>query len=81
MAASHANNSRGSDVPRGAATSAASPGLFAAALLLPPLAIFRLGGVSRDFWIALALTCLGYLPGVAFAFVRLFGRTRRKAPA
>ncbi len=43
------------------------PALIAAAILLPPLALFLARGVSRDFWIAFGLTCLGYLPGVAFA--------------
>lgn len=53
-----------------------SPALIAAALLLPPLAIFLSEGVSRNFWIAFGLTCLGYLPGVVFAFITL-----RKRPA
>ena len=58
------------------------PGLIAAAILLPPLAIFLAQGVSRDFWIGFALTCLGYLPGVAFAlFALLRGRTSRPAAA
>lgn len=43
-------------------------GLAFAALLLPPLAILLARGVGRDFWIAVLLTCLGYLPGVVFAF-------------
>lgn len=57
---------------------ALSPALIAAAILLPPLAIFVAEGVSRDFWIGFALTCLGYLPGVAFAFYALLNRS---APA
>ena len=51
-----------------------SVGLIAAALLLPPLALFLAEGVSRNFWIAIGLTCLGYLPGVAFAFFTLMKR-------
>lgn len=51
-------------------------GQIVAALLLPPLAIFLAEGVTRNFWIGFALTCLGYLPGVIFAFfVLLRGRT------
>ena len=46
-------------------------GTIVAALLLPPLGIFLDRGVSRDFWIAFGLTCLGYLPGVAFTFFTL----------
>jgi uncharacterized membrane protein YqaE (UPF0057 family) len=51
-----------------------SPGLIVAALLLPPLAIFLFEGVTRNFWIAFGLTCLGYLPGVAFTFYTLLKR-------
>ncbi len=47
-----------------------------AALLLPPLAIFLEEGVSRNFWIGFALTCLGYLPGIVFAFAVLVQRHR-----
>ena len=51
-----------------------SPGLIVAALLLPPLAIFLAEGVTRNFWIGFGLTCLGYLPGVVFAFYTLLKR-------
>jgi uncharacterized membrane protein YqaE (UPF0057 family) len=51
-----------------------SPGLIVAALLLPPLAIFLSEGVTRNFWISFGLTCLGYLPGVAFTFYTLLKR-------
>ena len=56
-----------------------SAGLIVAALLLPPLALFLSEGVTRNFWIAFGLTCLGYLPGVAFAFYILLKR-RGSAP-
>jgi uncharacterized membrane protein YqaE (UPF0057 family) len=46
-------------------------GRIVAALLLPPLAIFLAQGVGRDFWIGFALTCLGFLPGIIFAFFTL----------
>jgi uncharacterized membrane protein YqaE (UPF0057 family) len=48
-----------------------TPGQIVAALLLPPLAIFLVEGAGRSFWIGLALTCLGYLPGVAYVFIVL----------
>lgn len=57
-----------------------SAGLTVAALLLPPLALFLSEGVTRNFWIAIGLTCLGYLPGVAFAFYTLLKRPA-SAPA
>jgi uncharacterized membrane protein YqaE (UPF0057 family) len=49
-------------------------GQIVAALLLPPLAIFLAEGVTRNFWIGFGLTCLGYLPGVFFAFFALSAR-------
>ncbi len=49
-------------------------GLILAALLLPPLAIFLAEGVTRNFWIAFGLTCLGYVPGMAFTFFTLLKR-------
>ena len=51
-----------------------APGVAVAALLLPPLAIFLSEGVTRNFWIAFGLTCLGFIPGVAFAFYTLLKR-------
>lgn len=56
-----------------------SAGSIVAALLLPPLAIFLDRGVGRDFWIAFGLTCLGYLPGVAFTLFTLL--KNRAVPA
>jgi len=37
------------------------------ALVLPPLNVFLKVGASVHFWINLALTAFGYLPGVAHA--------------
>ena len=54
-------------------------GIVAAAILLPPLAIFLTEGVTRNFWISFGLTCLAFLPGVAFTFYALL--KRRPAPA
>jgi uncharacterized membrane protein YqaE (UPF0057 family) len=58
-----------------------SAGLIVAALLLPPLALFLSEGVTRNFWIAFGLTCLGYLPGVVFAFYALLKRPAAPGPA
>ena len=58
-----------------------SAGLIVAALLLPPLAIFLAEGVTRNFWISFGLTCLGYLPGVAFVFYTLLKRSPEGSPA
>lgn len=45
-----------------------------AAFLLPPLAIFLTEGVTRNFWISFGLTCLGFVPGVAFSLYVLLNR-------
>ncbi len=75
-------SNRPSDEPSVAAPASLSAAHVAAAILLPPLALFLVGGVSRDFWIAFGLTCLGYLPGMAFAlFVLLKRRSPRGGPA
>lgn len=37
------------------------------AILLPPLAVYMLEGLTDYFWIDLILTILGWLPGVIFA--------------
>lgn len=51
-----------------------------AAVLLPPLGVFLVAGLGRDFWIAMGLTTLFYLPGMAFAlFIVLGGSTSRLA--
>jgi uncharacterized membrane protein YqaE (UPF0057 family) len=38
-----------------------------AAILLPPLGVFLVRGMGRDFWIATVLTILFFLPGMFFA--------------
>ena len=81
MATETSSNNPGdeAEIAESASVSAAH---IAAAILLPPLALFLVRGVSRDFWISLGLTCLGYLPGVAFAlFGLLKGRSGRSRPA
>lgn len=58
-----------------------SPGLVAAAILLPPLAVFMSEGAARNFWICFGLTCLGFLPGLVFAFYILLKRSPAAGPA
>ena len=51
-----------------------------AAILLPPLGVFLVKGLGRDFWIATALTLLFFVPGLIFSlFVVLGGSTERMA--
>lgn len=54
-------------------TSSPSAGTVAAAVLLPPLGVFWRRGAGPDFAIACGLTVLGFLPGVAFALLRVLG--------
>lgn len=50
-----------------------------AAALLPPLGIYMARGLTMPFWIGVALTCLGVVPGSAFAlFVVLTNTDDRK---
>lgn len=58
-----------------------SPGVIVAAILLPPLAVFLVEGVARNFWISFGLTCLGFLPGVVFTFYTLLKRSAAPGPA
>ena len=44
-------------------------GAIVAAALLPPLGVFLAEGITPSFWLAVGLTCLGFVPGVAFALV------------
>ncbi len=37
------------------------------AILLPPLGVAMEVGVTRDFWINVILTLLGYVPGIVHA--------------
>lgn len=46
---------------------AATPGAIVAAVLLPPLGVWLVRGLGADFWIAVALTALGYVPGVIWS--------------
>jgi uncharacterized membrane protein YqaE (UPF0057 family) len=55
-----------------------NPLAIIAAILLPPLGVFLDRGITPAFWVAVALTCLGFIPGVIFA---LFTILRPRAPS
>lgn len=40
-----------------------------AALFVPPLGVFLVRGLGRDFWIATGLTLLFFVPGMIFALL------------
>jgi len=48
-----------------------NPLAIIAAILLPPLGLFLDRGITPAFWIAVVLTCLGYVPGVIYALVMI----------
>ena len=54
------------------------PGAAIAAILLPPLGVALDRGLGPRFWIATALTCLAFLPGLLFALYSVLhlGRPR-----
>ena len=43
-------------------------------IFLPPLGVFLDRGIGRDFWITVGLTCLAFVPGVAFALYTVIPR-------
>ena len=45
-----------------------------ASVIIPPLGVFLQVGLSRDFWINVVLTLLGYFPGLIHA-VWIIGKT------
>lgn len=47
------------------------PGPLIGAVLLPPFGVYLARGLGRDVWIAAALTCLAWIPGVLFALWRV----------
>ena len=59
---------------------AARPAAIIAAILLPPLGVFLERGLGASFWIATALTCLGFLPGVAYALFTVLRPRAALAP-
>lgn len=44
------------------------------AFFLPPLAVFMMSGLNRDFWINLILTLLGWIPGTIHAIYLILTR-------
>ena len=58
-----------------------NPFAIVAAILLPPLGVFLDRGITPAFWITVALTCLGFVPGVIFAlFTILLPRRTAASP-
>jgi uncharacterized membrane protein YqaE (UPF0057 family) len=51
------------------------------AILLPPIGVFLRLGLGQWFWITVALTIFGWLPGVIFALVILLRPPRRMSAA
>ena len=49
--------------------------LIILAILLPPLAVFLMSGLGRDFWINLILTLLFWVPGVVHAIYLVLTRS------
>ncbi|KIJ61462.1 hypothetical protein HYDPIDRAFT_115941 [Hydnomerulius pinastri MD-312] len=42
--------------------------LYFAAIVLPPFSVFVKRGCAADFWINVALTVLGWIPGILHAW-------------
>ena len=52
--------------------------LIILAIFLPPLAVFLMSGLSKDFWINLLLTLLVWVPGVVHAIYLILTRSEGK---
>ncbi len=52
-----------------------------AAVLLPPLGLYLVHGLTPVFWIGVILTCLGIVPGIAYALFMVLTADRRTRPA
>jgi len=52
--------------------------LIILAILLPPLAVFLMSGLGKDFWINLILTVLFWVPGVVHAIYLILTRSEGK---
>jgi uncharacterized membrane protein YqaE (UPF0057 family) len=52
--------------------------LIILAILLPPLAVFLMSGLGRDFWINLILTVFFWVPGVVHAIFLVVTRSEGK---
>ena len=51
--------------------------LIILAIFLPPLAVFLMAGLGRDFWINLILTLLGWFPGTVHALYLIVSRSEK----
>lgn len=58
-----------------------NPFAIIAAILLPPLGLYLDRGLTPAFWIAVALTCLGFVPGLIYTLVMLLRPGSRPHPA
>jgi uncharacterized membrane protein YqaE (UPF0057 family) len=52
--------------------------LIIIAIFIPPLAVFLMSGLGRDFWINLILTILFWAPGVIHAIFLALTRTEAR---
>ncbi|KKC25647.1 YqaE/Pmp3 family membrane protein [Sphingomonas sp. SRS2] len=52
-------------------TAPISPWAVVAAILLPPLGVFMVRGITPAFWLTVVLTLIAWLPGVAIALALL----------
>jgi uncharacterized membrane protein YqaE (UPF0057 family) len=52
--------------------------LIILAILLPPLAVFLMSGLGRDFWINLILTVFFWVPGVVHAIFLIATRSEAR---
>lgn len=46
--------------------------LVVLAIILPPVAVLLVDGLRGPFWLSILLTILFYLPGIIYAFYRIF---------
>lgn len=48
--------------------------LVVLAIIIPPVAVLLVDGARGPFWLSILLTILFYLPGIIYAFYRIFKR-------
>jgi uncharacterized membrane protein YqaE (UPF0057 family) len=53
----------------GTMTAPVTPWAFIAAILLPPLGVFLIRGMTPAFWLTVVMTLAGYVPGVIIALI------------
>ena len=49
-----------------------SPWAAVAAILLPPLGVFMVRGLTPAFWLTVVATLMGWVPGIVLALLLLF---------